>query len=83
MNERAATRQPVRKPGAEGQYHRQPPPGTNVKVYVVYQRMHRTASSMHKPNLRVLAVKLNRASAQRIVDKIPGTWIEKFYADKE
>lgn len=76
----AAYRQPVPTPGAGSQKH--PPSGTHVKVYVVWQRMHRTAATLDKPNRRIVGVKLNRAAAQRIVDNIPGTWIEKFFADK-
>ena len=51
-----------------------------VKVYVVCQRL-----NLAKPgqaNIRLLAARLTRAAAQEIVDRNPGTYIEKLVANK-
>lgn len=34
------------------------------------------------PNVEIIAAKLRRADAERVVQQIPGAWIEKIHADK-
>ena len=49
-----------------------------VKVYLVHQRMHFAGEGQS----RVIAARLTRASAQGIVDREAGTWIQKVVAVK-
>ena len=51
-----------------------------VKVYVVCLR--RNLFREGEPNIQLLAARLTRAAAQEIVDRTPGTFIEKLVADK-
>lgn len=51
-----------------------------VKAYVVLQR--RYAARGDTDNVHVIAVKLTAAAAQKIVDELPGTFIEKRIATK-
>lgn len=51
-----------------------------VKVYVVMIR-HNTARP-GEPNRSIVAVKLSQKAAKTITDSIPGTYIERFIADK-
>jgi len=53
---------------------------TTVKVYAVLQ--HDNVAKNGAPNERIIALKLTRSAAQLIVDRFPGTRIEKHYADK-
>ena len=53
-----------------------PPPSMALKVYLVVQD-----SNVGAPS-KILAVKLNRSSAQRLVDRVVGARIEKVLADK-
>jgi hypothetical protein len=51
-----------------------------VKVYVVCMRR-----NLFKPgenNVQIIAARLTRAAAQAIVDRTPGTFIEKLIASK-
>jgi hypothetical protein len=34
------------------------------------------------PNIKIIAARLTRAAAQEIVDRTPGTFIEKMFATK-
>lgn len=51
-----------------------------IKVYVVCQR--RNLFQPGEPNITLLAARLTRAAAQEIVDRTPGSYIEKLVADK-
>jgi hypothetical protein len=51
-----------------------------VKVYVVCQR--RNIARPGEANVTLLAARLTRAAAQEIVDRTPGTYIEKLVANK-
>jgi hypothetical protein len=51
-----------------------------VKVYIVCQR--RNLAKPGETNVTLLAARLTRAAAQEIVDRNPGTWIEKLVANK-
>lgn len=51
-----------------------------IKVYAVMQRLNLPKAG--QPNVRVMAVKLTMAAAQKIVDQNPGSWVEKHVADK-
>lgn len=51
-----------------------------VKVYVVCQR--RNIVRPGEANVTLLAARLTRAAAQDIVDRTPGTYIEKLVANK-
>ena len=51
-----------------------------IKVYLVFQRNNVVRGD--NPNVAVISALLTRESAQKIVDKIPGTWIQKFIAVK-
>ena len=52
----------------------------SVKTYVVLQ--HVAFPREGKPNAKIIDVKLTHAAAQDVVDRIPGTWIEKYLATK-
>lgn len=52
-----------------------------IKIYTVMQRLNLPKPG--QPNVRVMAVKLTMAAAQKIVDANPGTWVEKHLADKK
>lgn len=62
--------------GNEGKVRR--PPST--KAYIVLQRINVGAPG--EPNVKVLAVRLNRATADEVVRRNPGTWVEKHIAIK-
>ena len=51
-----------------------------VKVYIVCQR--RNLFKEGESNVQLIAARLTRAAAQEIVDRTPGTYIEKLVADK-
>lgn len=51
-----------------------------VKVYLVCQRRNLVPDG--EPNINMLAAKLTRAAAQEIVDRTPGTYIQKMFASK-
>lgn len=51
-----------------------------VKVYLVC--MHMNLSRPGEPNIKIIAARLTRAAAQEIVDRTPGTYIEKLFASK-
>ena len=51
-----------------------------VKTYVVLQRI--SFPPEGKPNAKILNVKLTYAAAKKMVDSVPGTWIEKYLATK-
>jgi hypothetical protein len=51
-----------------------------VKTYVVLQK--NNVARDGEPNEKVIAVKLTRGAAQAIVNRNPGTRIEKHLADK-
>lgn len=83
-----------RKAQAEGEYFhaafprpdptppkREPKPkGVRQKTYVVLQKSFK--SDPHRPNVKVIAVKLTEEAAQSVVDQIPGTYIERHIASK-
>ena len=52
-----------------------------LKVYVVLQRFNLPRHP--EANVKVVATKLTRKSAQAVVDITPGTWIEKHVATKD
>lgn len=52
----------------------------DVKVYVVLQ--HQNLPLDGEPNRMIIAVKLTREAAQKVVNDIPGTYIEKHRANK-
>lgn len=52
-----------------------------IKVYVVLQRLNLPKPG--QPGVRVMAVKLTMAAANKIVEQNPGTWVEKHVADKK
>lgn len=51
-----------------------------VKFYVVCMRRNLFAAG--EPNIQLIAAKLTRAAAQEVVDRTPGTYIEKMVATK-
>jgi hypothetical protein len=51
-----------------------------IKVYLVCQRL--ALSKPGEPNTRILAARLTRSAAQELVDKVPGTFIERQTATK-
>lgn len=51
-----------------------------IKVYLVHQRIN--IAPQDQPNSRVIAARLTNAAAQVVVDREPGTWIEKVVAVK-
>jgi hypothetical protein len=51
-----------------------------VKVYLVLQRVGLPRNG--EANVRILAARLTRTAAQSMVDKIPGTFVEKHLAMK-
>lgn len=51
-----------------------------VKVYLVCMRLNLARPG--EPNIRIIAARLTRAAAQEIVDRTPGTYIEKMFASK-
>lgn len=51
-----------------------------VKVYLVLQRINLPKAG--EPDERVIAARLTREAAQRIVDRTPGTRIDKHLATK-
>lgn len=51
-----------------------------LKVYLVLQRVNLPKES--EANVRVISARLTRDAAQKVVDAIPGTWIEKQVATK-
>ena len=55
-------------------------PGFETKIYLVMRRD--TIVAEGQPNRVVLSAHLTRASAQRKVDVIPSTYIEKHIASK-
>lgn len=55
--------------------------GMAVKTYVVLQRVNLPKEG--EPTAKVVAVKLTHAAAKKVVDALPGTYIEKFVATKE
>lgn len=55
-------------------------PRMSVKVYLVCQFLN--IAKPGEPNARVIAAKLTRQAAVAIVDRTPGTFIEKVFADK-
>ena len=52
----------------------------SVKCYVVLLKDNVALPGL--PNVKVIAVKLTQQAAQLIVDGMPGSYIEKFFADK-
>ena len=50
------------------------------KTYIVLQRSFKR--DPHKPNTRVIAVKLTQDAAQKVVDEVPGSWWERHLANK-
>lgn len=52
----------------------------SIKVFLVLMRLNLVAPDAG--NVRVLASKLTQRAAQDVVDKMPGTWIQKVYATK-
>jgi hypothetical protein len=50
------------------------------KTYVVLQRSF--VRDRHRPNVKIIAVKLTQAAAEAIVADTPGTWWERHRADK-
>ena len=52
----------------------------SVKTYVVLQRV--SFPKDGKPNAKIVDVKLTHSAAQALVDRVPGTWIEKYLATK-
>lgn len=63
---------------AGGQLGKKP---MEIKVYVVCQR--RNLIREGEANVQLVAARLTRAAAQEIVDRTPGTWIEKLVATKQ
>lgn len=53
-----------------------------IKVYLVVQRVH-IGNARDKANREVIAVRLTLGSAQKLVDALPGTWIERHVANKD
>lgn len=51
-----------------------------VKVYLVL--LTNNVAQDGEANRRIIAAKLTRGAAQRIVDNLPGAYIEKVEADK-
>ena len=51
-----------------------------VKIYLVCQR--RNLVPEGEVNVHIMAAKLTRAAAQEIVDRTPGTYIQKMFATK-
>lgn len=51
------------------------------KIYLVIVKYH--TEERTRPNRRVVAAKLTRKAAQHIADQIPGSYIERFIADKK
>jgi hypothetical protein len=51
-----------------------------IKIYLVLQRVN--VAREGERNVKVIASRLNREAAQRVVDAIPGTWIERQVATK-
>jgi hypothetical protein len=51
-----------------------------VKIYLVLQRLNVFPEG--SVNVRIIAAKLTRDAAQKIVDQMPGTYIERFWANK-
>lgn len=49
-------------------------------VYVVFIPLRQDREG--GPNTQVLAVKLTASAARRLVDQVPGAWMEKHTADK-
>lgn len=52
-----------------------------VKVYLVHER--NNLPKKGEASSRVVAARLTAAAAQRIVDRRPGTWVEKHFAIKD
>ena len=51
-----------------------------TKVYLVFQVDN--VAPVGQPNIRVIACKLNQTAAQAVVNTMPGSYIEKVYANK-
>ena len=51
-----------------------------IKIYLVFQRNNVVRGD--SPNVAVISALLTRKSAQEVVDRIPGTWIQKHVAVK-
>jgi hypothetical protein len=51
-----------------------------VKVYLVIQRDHLVREG--QPNIRVVAARLTRATAEAVRAKMPGTYIQRHIATK-
>lgn len=51
-----------------------------IKVYVVMQRINIVSGD--ELNSRIIAARLTSSAADDIVDKTPGTWVEKHVAVK-
>lgn len=56
------------------------PNSYGVKVYLVM--LPNNVARPGEPNVKIIAYKLTRAAAQKIVDRVPGAYIEKGLADK-
>lgn len=56
------------------------PDHLQVKTYVILRRVF--SANRDAPNVEVLDVKLNLASAEAVQDQYAGTWIERVLADK-
>lgn len=54
--------------------------GMSVKVYVVLQ--HKNLIGDGEPNVMIVGIRLTRSAAQKIVNAVPGTWIERYKATK-
>ena len=50
------------------------------QVYIVLR--HDCSVNPGSPNVKVIAAKFTRAAAQAVVDTMPGTYVEKVFADK-
>lgn len=51
-----------------------------IKVYLVCQRL--ALAKAGEPNVKILAARLTRSAAQELVDRVPGTFIERQTATK-
>lgn len=51
-----------------------------IKVYLVFLRL--SLARPGQPNVKVIAAKLTQVAAQQIVDRTPGSYIEKHVAVK-
>lgn len=52
-----------------------------IKVYLVHEKNNLPKSG--EASSRVVAARLTAAAAQRVVDRRPGTWMEKHFAIKD